>query len=73
MVDVWSHNSDVSTMHPTGGRQVGWDEVRASWENVAKISSNGQLTLSDQRICVGGDFSYESGTEHLNATLETGM
>jgi hypothetical protein len=57
MADVWSHNSDVSTMHPIGGRQIGWDEVRASWESQAKICSNGQLRLSDQRIYVGSDFS----------------
>jgi ketosteroid isomerase-like protein len=68
MVDVWSHNSDVSTMHP-GGRQIGWDEVRASWENQARHCSNGQLRLSDQRICVGSDFSYELGTEHLDVLL----
>jgi hypothetical protein len=23
MADVWSHNSDVSTMHPIGGSQIG--------------------------------------------------
>jgi hypothetical protein len=39
------------------------------WRNVAKVCSNGQLRLSDQRICVGGDFSYELGTEHLNVLV----
>jgi hypothetical protein len=37
MVNVWSHNSDVFTVHPNGANEVGWDEVYASWENVAKI------------------------------------
>jgi ketosteroid isomerase-like protein len=69
MVDVWSQNSDVSTTHPIGGSQVGWDEVRTSWENVARICSNGQVKVSDQRICVGGDFSYEVGTEHVDVLI----
>jgi ketosteroid isomerase-like protein len=69
MVDAWSHNSDVSTMHPIGGSQIGWDQVRASWESQAKICKNGQLRLSDQCICVGSDFSYELGTEHLDVLL----
>jgi ketosteroid isomerase-like protein len=56
-------------MHSIGGRQIGWDEVRASWESQAKICSNGQLRLSDQRIYVGSDFSYELGTEHLDVLL----
>lgn len=25
MAGVWSHESDVSTMHPLGGRENGWD------------------------------------------------
>ena len=69
MVDVWCHNSDVSTMHPIGRSQVGWDEVRASWENFAKISSNGRVELRDQRICVGEELAYETGKEHVNVLL----
>ncbi len=26
--DIWSHSSSVTTQHPIGGRQVGWDEVQ---------------------------------------------
>lgn len=69
MEAVWSHRSDVCVMHSTGGRQVGWDEVRASWETVAKICSNGQLNVRDQRICIGSDVAYEFGTEHLEVLL----
>jgi ketosteroid isomerase-like protein len=69
MVDAWSHNSDVSTMHPIGGSQIGWDEIRTSWENLAKICTNGRVELRDQRISVGSDFSYELGTEHLDVLL----
>ena len=69
MEAVRSHRSDVCVMHSTGGRQVGWDEVRGSWEMVAKICSNGQLNLRDQRICVGSDFAYEFGTEHLEVRV----
>ena len=69
MDDIWQHKSEISTMHPIGGRQVGWDEVRESWENIAKMSSQGQVKLSDQRICAGSDFSYELGTEHVHLWL----
>ncbi|HEX2273092.1 MAG TPA: hypothetical protein VHG90_04365, partial [Acidimicrobiales bacterium] len=36
MADVWAHDPAVSTMHPLGGREVGWDAVRASWEGAAE-------------------------------------
>lgn len=30
LADIWSHSAAVTAMHPIGGRQVGWDAVRAS-------------------------------------------
>jgi ketosteroid isomerase-like protein len=60
---VWSHSADVSTMHPIGGREIGWDQVKASWENVAKIASDGTVELKDQVVRVVGDLAYETGTE----------
>ena len=38
LADIWSHSATVTTMHPIGGRQVGWDEVRQSWEQVARLA-----------------------------------
>ena len=43
--EVWSHESDVTTMHPIGGRQVGWEQVRPVWEQVVPICS-GEVALS---------------------------
>jgi len=69
MDDVWAHSSDVTAMHPLGGRQVGWDQVRASWEQVAQLASGGQLRLQDPLLHVVGDLAYEMGTESGQATL----
>jgi len=63
LADIWSHSTAVTTMHPIGGRQVGWGEVRESWEQVAKISSEGRVKLADQIIQVAGDLGYEVGVE----------
>ena len=69
MTEVWSHSSDVTTMHPLGGREVGWEQVRGPWEQVAAIASGGQVTLRDQLIRVVGDVAYEVGTEVGEITL----
>jgi ketosteroid isomerase-like protein len=63
LADIWSHSAAVTTMHPIGGRQVGWDEVRDSWEQVAKLASEGKVKLDDQIIRVAGDVAYELGVE----------
>jgi len=67
--DIWSHSATVTTMHPTGGREVGWDEVRGSWEQMAKLATQGKVRLSDQFIQVAGDLAYELGVEHVQFTL----
>jgi uncharacterized protein (TIGR02246 family) len=69
MAAIWSQSADATTMHPIGGRQVGWDQVRASWQQVAEIASEGRVTLGDQLIRVVGDAAYELGTEHVVMTL----
>lgn len=64
LADSWSHSATVTTMHPIGGRDVGWDAVRASFEQVAQLASDGKVELKDQRIQVAGDMAYEVGIEH---------
>lgn len=63
MADIWSHHAAVTTMHPIGGRQVGWDEVKEPWQQVAQLASGGQIKLNDQLIQVSGDMAYEVGSE----------
>jgi len=63
LMEIWAHDSSVSTMHPVGGRQVGWDDVRKTWEQVAQVSSDGKVELQDQVIHVAGDVAYEIGIE----------
>lgn len=62
--EIWSHGSAVTTMHPIGGRQVGWAEVWDSWQQVARLTTEGKVELKDQRIHVAGDVACEAGIEH---------
>lgn len=64
LADIWSHSAAVTTMHPIGGRQIGWDAVRASFEQVAQLASEGKVELKDQLIYTAGDMAYEVGVEH---------
>jgi ketosteroid isomerase-like protein len=69
MADVWSHEDDVTTMHPIGGREEGWDAVNGSWEGVASMSEGGEVTRTDQLIRVTGDLAYELCTESASMTI----
>jgi ketosteroid isomerase-like protein len=65
----WSHGSDVSTMHPVGGRSIGWLAVRESWEQVAKMAGGGTATIEDQVVHVMGEVAIELGQERGSATF----
>jgi ketosteroid isomerase-like protein len=64
LADSWSHSATVTTMHPIGGRQVGWDAVRDSFDQVAEMASDGKIGLKDQSIQIAGEMAYEVGIEH---------
>jgi uncharacterized protein (TIGR02246 family) len=61
--DVWSHRADVTTMHPIGGREVGLDAVRTSFEQVASQARDAKIELKDQLVRADGDVAYELGVE----------
>jgi ketosteroid isomerase-like protein len=69
MADVWSRGDDVTTMHPIGGREEGWEAVEGSWEGVASASADGTITRTDQVVRVTGDLAYELCTESLSWTF----
>jgi ketosteroid isomerase-like protein len=67
--EIWSHSDDVTAMHPMGGEQVGWEEVRASFEQAAGPLSDSHVELVDRRIYAGTDLAYETGVERGSAKL----
>jgi len=67
--DIWSHGDDVTTMHPMGGEQVGWEEVRASFEQAGGLMTDSHVDLIDQRVYAGEDLAYETGIERGRAQL----
>ena len=61
--EVWSQSATVTTMHPMGGEEVGWPEVRKSFEEAAGAMTDIHVELVDQRIQTGEDIAYETGIE----------
>lgn len=69
MDDIWSHNTTASTMHPIGGREVGWAAIRPVWDQVASLASGGKVALVDQVLSVTGATAVEVGIERGHGTL----
>jgi len=69
LADVWSRSAGVTAMHPIGGRQIGWDAIKESFEQVAQMASGGKVELKDQLIHIVGDVACEAGVEHGQVKL----
>jgi ketosteroid isomerase-like protein len=69
LADIWSHGAAVTTMHPIGGRQAGWEDVRGSFEQVAQLATGGHAELREQSIQVAGDVAWEVGVEQGHGTI----
>ncbi|MBS9404414.1 nuclear transport factor 2 family protein [Halomonas sp. TRM85114] len=71
MTNSWAHGEEVTAMHPIGGRQVGWEAIKESFELVAELASGGKIELLDQRVRVVGDVAYEVGVERGEMAMGT--
>lgn len=69
MAAAWSQEPSVTAMHPIGGRLEGWDAVRTSFDQVARLAGGGAIELREQRITVLGEAAIELGVEHGRMTL----
>jgi ketosteroid isomerase-like protein len=69
MGGIWSHGTDVTALHPIGGRDTGWQAVGNSFDGVAGIASAGDIRLTQQHIQTAGDMAYEVGVETGTLTL----
>jgi len=67
--NVWSQSNTVTTMHPMGGEQVGWPEVRKSFEEAAQAMTDVHVELAAQRIQTSADLAYETGIERGRGTV----
>jgi ketosteroid isomerase-like protein len=70
MMDVWSHDSDVSTMTPRGHVNLGWEEVRAGWERAAHTLSEGHVSVEDLVVFpIADDVAYTLSTDHAQVKV----
>ena len=69
MAAAWSNGPAATSMHPVGGRQVGWAAVGDSFEQFAQMATGGFVTLDDQLIHVLGDVACELGIERGEVEL----
>jgi ketosteroid isomerase-like protein len=62
---VWAHGPHVKCVHPGWPLLVGWDAVRASWEQIFAGTEEMRFTLSDVRVAAVGDLAWVTCAENI--------
>lgn len=60
---VWSHRADVSNLSAVGGRAVGWNEVHADYQNMARLYPSGRIAPQNIVVVTGKEMGYSICTE----------
>lgn len=60
---IWSHRPDVSDLDGAGARALGWNEVRADFQKMARLYPEGRVTPQDMVVVADGDIGYSVCTE----------
>ncbi|MEM1361061.1 MAG: nuclear transport factor 2 family protein [Pseudomonadota bacterium] len=66
---LWVQSPEATTMHPIGEREVGWDDINASFERVARSSAGGHVKMTQRLVRVHGDTAFEVGVELAKFTV----
>jgi hypothetical protein len=67
---AWSQGQQGSTMHPTGGREVGRDQVFATWDQAGPAFSEGRAAVDDLEVIpLTADVAYTIGTERFEGKV----
>ena len=61
---TWSHRADVSNLSAVGGRAVGWNEVHADFQNMARLYPGGTIAPRDIHVVAGPEIGYSVCTEN---------
>src|SRR5947209_17298911 len=67
---IWSKGQHGSTMNPTGGREVGRDEILSFWQQAGPAFSDGRATVDDLVVVLlTDDVAYTIGTERFEGPV----
>jgi ketosteroid isomerase-like protein len=73
MEKVWAHEPYVVAIHPFSKTpDIGWNNVRKSWEDDFNRNSEFSLTMTDTHVHVNGNTAIVVGVEHVQAKRKSG-
>jgi ketosteroid isomerase-like protein len=70
MERLWVHDAEVRCIHPGSEALVGWDSVRAAWEQIFANTRWMRVQPTDVRVQVIGEVGLVACAENITATQD---
>ena len=72
MSEAWHHDERVSTVHPMGSWVYGWEQVWATWHELAHVISADRIEEVEPRIQLLGEVAVVTCIEDVVITMGGG-
>jgi ketosteroid isomerase-like protein len=63
MLDLWSHEEDITYLGPVGDYLVGWTAIEKSWRTQAALKLGGEVLPIKMHVIVGSDIAVVTDIE----------
>ena len=69
MDEVWATDASAICIYPGWNRLVGWENIRASWEQIFRNSSFMRLDVSEVSVEVQGNMAWVTCLENITTSV----
>lgn len=69
MEEVWVTDGSASCIHPGWSRLVGWENIRANWEQIFRNTSFMRIDLGEVSVEVHGSVAWVGCLENITTAM----
>jgi len=69
MDEVWATDASAICVHPNWDRLAGWENIRASWEQIFRNTSFMRVDVSEVSVEVQGNVAWVTCRENITTTV----
>jgi uncharacterized protein (TIGR02246 family) len=73
MEEVWATDGSAVCVHPNWNRLAGWENIRASWEQIFRNTSFMRVDVSEVSVEVQGNVAWVTCLEAITTTVNDEM
>jgi hypothetical protein len=73
MEEVWATDASAICVHPGWGRLAGWENIRASWEQVFRNTTFMRIDVSEVSVEVQGTVAWITCLENISNSVGAEM